>query len=205
LRVNVEDGAEGSALKSRYGASALPTTLVLTPKMVLVEAIQGFAPRASYIRRLDEALRDFEKDQQELDSLMAQQDPELWRSLADDLHRRGDGQRAAELYQRLLDRDELPAEERTFLLFRLADAQRLNSDYDGALRSLHESRRRAEREGNGKMVEAVDFLRIQISQDRGPCSATLAALQAFLENHPKSDHRRQARRSLDLLLHQECT
>ena len=49
LRVDVEDGGDGTELQSRYHANSLPTTLVLTPKFVLVDMVQGYAPREDFV------------------------------------------------------------------------------------------------------------------------------------------------------------
>lgn len=205
LRVNVEDGGEGSALQSRYGASSLPTTLVLTPKMVLVEAISGFAPRRAFMQRLNGALVTHQQQEQALESLLQSDDPDQLLSVARDLHERGDGARAGGVYRRLLKLGDLPPRQRTWLLYVLADAQRLDEDFDGAVATLSQARQRAAKAGDEEHLEACDLLRIQIAQDRGVCTATLDALQTFIENHPGSDHRRKAQRSLQELSRTECT
>ena len=205
LKVDVEDGGEGSALQSRFRASTLPTTLLLTPKMVLVDMVQGYAPREAFVRRLEEGIAKFEKEQRIFHRLLAGEDPNTLLSVARALHQRGDGSGAASVYRRILDQPTLPPTERARLLYMLADSQRLDGDFDGAYRTLQESRKRAEEAGDRDHLEACDLLRIRIAQDRGLCIATVVALQTFLENHPSSDHRREAKRSLARLNRTECT
>jgi thioredoxin-like negative regulator of GroEL len=205
LKVDVEDGGDGTALQSRYHASSLPTTLVLTPKMVLVDMLQGYAPREDFVRRLEQGVATFEAEQRTFEELLASDDPDTLLAVARKLHERGDGSRAAGAYRRVLDGSTLAASERTRLLYLLADSQRLDGDFDGAYRSLQESRKRAERAGDRQQLEACDLLRIRIAEDRGLCAATLAALETFLENYPRSNFRRDAKRSLARLNRDECT
>jgi len=205
LKVNVEDGGEGSALQSRYRASTLPTTLLLTPDMVLVDKIQGYAPRKAFMGRLEQGISNFEKEQRTFAQILAGDDLMAMFSVARTLHERGDGTGAGKVYQRLLAEPSTPPAKRAQLLYMLADAQRMDENFDAAERSLRDSRKRALLAGDHAHLEACDLLHIRIAEDRGLCTATIAALKTFLDNHPTSGYRSEAQRSLARLNRTECT
>ena len=127
--------------------------------------------------------------------------------LAKEFHQRGDGDRAAQLYQRILALDEL-TEHRTILTrVQLVDALRLASLYDQAMAELGSARQEATRIGERSLVERLDLLTAEIARDRGDCLQARSAFEEFLERHPESDWRRYARRTLASLKREgdQCT
>ncbi|MCH9650365.1 MAG: thioredoxin family protein [Deltaproteobacteria bacterium] len=196
LKVDVEDGGEGSRLQSRYGASSLPTTLILSPNMVLVEAIRGYAPRETFMSHMKRSIAEYRKQEVLYDRLLAEADLEVLEPLARTLHQQGDGARAAQIYRKTLAERQQTPQERAWNLYRLADALRLDGDLKEARRALKDSRLRAIDARDSTLVEACDLLTIQLAQDGGLCDETTLALEAFLDTYPKSNHRRNAQRAL---------
>lgn len=208
LKVDVEDGGEGSRLQSRYGASSLPTTLILSSNMVLVEAIRGYAPRDTFISHMKQAIAKYREQEALYDRLLAEADLDVLEPLARTLHQRGDGGRAAHIYRKALSERQQTNQERAWNLYRLADALRLHGDFEEAQRALKDSRLRAVDSKDSTLVEACDLLTIQLAQDGGQCDETTLALEAFLETYPKSSHRRNAQRALAALANNpqaDCT
>ena len=123
----------------------------------------------------------------------------MLRQIAEELHEQGDGARAARAYRRLLDGPTAAPRDRPRDLYLLADALRLDLDFEGAAIALAESRRRAQSTGDQALLEACDLLKIRLAQDRGGCADLIAALERFLSDHPSSPYHRTARRSLDKL------
>lgn len=199
LRVDTEDGAEGTLLQQKYQAYSLPTILILDPKQVRVGEVLGFAPTERFVASLrreieafDELIKGFERFGQtsELRALAI---------LADEFHQRNDGERAASLYQQMLRTDDLPREKAVLVQYQLTDALRLAGRYDEALEQLGDTRPNALDVGNAELVERLDLLGAQVAIDRGDCQQAESELQHFLSTYRKSQLRKQANRTLATL------
>ncbi len=200
LRVDVEDGGEGGELQARYPVGgSLPTLLILSPRMALAGSVEGYAPRDAYLRRISEVIRRYRQDIETFDQILEHGRPGVLRQLAEDLYQRQDGARAARAYRRLLKDPQADPGDRAWDLYLLADALRMDFDFEGAAETLAQGKRRARRSGDFPLVEAYDLLQIRLAQDRGGCAELVAALERFLSDHPESRHRRTARRSLEKL------
>ena len=194
LRVDVEDGGEGSELQARYGASSLPTTLLLDRHRVKVGAVTGFHPTGRFIAALEAEIDAFRDLVELFDRVRASGDVELQERLAADFHQRGDGRRAAALYEEVLER--VRGEGAAWLHFRAAAARLLGGEPGAAERHLERSRSLAQKLGDGSLVELLDLLSYRIADRRGDCRAVVASLEHFLAEHPRSRHSREARRTL---------
>ena len=53
LRVDTDDGGEGTRLMERFQVASLPTTLILTADLVKVGELQGYLKAEQYIQSLD--------------------------------------------------------------------------------------------------------------------------------------------------------
>ncbi|MGZ8831000.1 MAG: thioredoxin family protein [Thermoanaerobaculia bacterium] len=60
LRLDTEDGGEGTELAQRFSVRTLPTFLVLTPDMSVAGVIRGYAPASDFV----ESLKNVEKQHQ---------------------------------------------------------------------------------------------------------------------------------------------
>jgi thioredoxin-related protein len=56
LRLDTEDGADGTAFAQRYQISSLPTFVVLNHDMTIVGLIRGYAPAPDFVKMLDDSL-----------------------------------------------------------------------------------------------------------------------------------------------------
>lgn len=54
LRLDTEDGKEGTQLARKYGVTSLPTFVLLTPDMTMAGQIRGYAPPAKFVEMLKE-------------------------------------------------------------------------------------------------------------------------------------------------------
>ncbi|MBV9493888.1 MAG: thioredoxin fold domain-containing protein, partial [Acidobacteria bacterium] len=52
LRLNTEDGGEGSQLAQKFGVTTLPTFLVLTHDLTVAGIIRGYAPPNDFVKTL---------------------------------------------------------------------------------------------------------------------------------------------------------
>lgn len=202
LRVDVEDGAEGSALQARYGAYNLPTTLILDADMVRVGQVAGFAPADALVGQFEAEIAAWQRIVSRFPQILSQGSASLQRSLADELHERGDGGRAAQLYARLIAIAGSLNPETPWLYFKMADAQRLAGDFDRAAEATSKARQMADQGLAGaadSLAEKLDLLAYQIAQDAGDCQKAKATLQEYLDTHPQSTKRRVLARQLKAL------
>ena len=203
LRVDVEDGASGSELQQRFRADSLPTLLLLDPKQSLLGKIEGFMETDRLIARLDRELHDYDAFLASYASALASTDPVLWRTRAQELHTRGDGGRAAVLYERVLRAGKLEGDELSWTRLQLADAYRMDGRFPEAKRTASELRGALAAGGKSPqgpgLSERVDLLLIYIAGGEGDCAGAAGALAAFERGHPRSPYLADARRAYSAL------
>jgi hypothetical protein len=85
------------------------------------------------------------------------------------------------------------------LQYHLADSLRLAGDYARAADIAGQARSAATARGDRELVEAFDFLRFRLAQDRGDCKTEMAALESFVQSYPNSDYSSYARQRLQTL------
>ena len=64
LRLNTEDGGEGTKLSQQFAVTTLPTFLVLTPDNTIAALIRGYAPAGEFVKSMNDAIakyNDFQK------------------------------------------------------------------------------------------------------------------------------------------------
>ena len=196
LRVDVEDGGEGTRLQSRFGASSLPTTLILDPHLALVGTVSGFHPTTTYITQIETALAYHQDLVKRFDQALASDDVHQLESVAMEVYGRYDGQRAARAFDRLLVRGPQDPVAQGALRYRRADALRLAEDCEQAGSAVAAGRKEALARADKLLVEHFDFLASQIALDRGDCEKAKRAFESYLVQYPQGQLRRQASAAL---------
>jgi len=199
LWVDVEDGGQGTELQARFGAGSLPTTLVLAAGgggPVEVGAVAGFHPAGRFIAALEAEIAAWRSQLELFDQVRRGGDDELRLRLAEDFHRRGDGRRAAVLYEQLLAASSGGDGATAWLVYKAADARRLSGELQAAEDHLPRGRSMARALEDHELAERLDLLSFQIAETRGDCQQMRVTLETFLAKHPRSPHSRHARRTL---------
>jgi thioredoxin-like negative regulator of GroEL len=199
LRLDTEDGGDGTMIEGRYGAESLPTILLLRHDLVEIGKVQGFAPVDNYLGRLQAELDNWATINQTYEQVASGRNTADVRALAEELHQRGDGPRAAILYRRVLSTPGLTPDLNGWTRYLLADALRMAEDYESAQREIAEAKRGASGKAGEQLIERLDLLAVQVAEDRGDCRSQVSALQSFIKLHPQSDYRYRAQRTLDTL------
>lgn len=196
LRVDTEDGGEGTRLKERYQIDSLPTTLILSADMVKVGQLQGYLEAEPYIQSLDlERLMHYLL-LQAFDEASQAGDVETLKMMADDFHDRQDGRRSAALYRMLLQEPDVDPNETAWNQYLLADSLRLGGETEAARKAQQEARSSAIEIDDPNLLELTDLLPYQIARDVSRCDEAEAALLAFLSRHPDGRYRKQAQKDL---------
>ncbi len=196
LRVDTEDGGEGTALDERFEVESLPTTLLLDADQVLLGKIEGYAPTEEYVAQVKSQLEEYRSYEQRAQSALAGKELRVQKIAAAEAHMRGDGKRAAALYRKIELSGDVPKDALGGLQYMLADALRLSRDWSGALGALERARQQARRVGDADLVERADLLAVNIAQESGDCKGAKDTLERFLQQHPESGLASQAKRAL---------
>ncbi len=64
LRLDTEDGADGTAFAQRYQINSLPTFVVLNHDMTIVGLIRGYAPAPEFVKMVDSSIVKYKAFQQ---------------------------------------------------------------------------------------------------------------------------------------------
>jgi thioredoxin-like negative regulator of GroEL len=232
LRVDTEDGGEGTRLMEDFEVASLPTTLILTHDLIKVGELQGYAPAEPYIQSLQlEAamyaalVRAYDDHRRSGDSAAGaaaestasdgedfagpaplpgerpRHGSDALQTLADELHARRDGARAAELYRELLARDAGNAEENAWNRYYYADSLRLGNAsartspapppspasvlaWTEAREALAAARAAAASIDNDELHERIDLLPYYLARDAAACAEARRAIERFVATHP---------------------
>jgi thiol-disulfide isomerase/thioredoxin len=196
LRVDTEDGGEGTVLQQKFEAYNLPTTLVLDSAQVKVGEVMGFAPTDRFVAAIQREIESFNELVRGFERFGETSDIRVLGILAEEFHQRNDGERAALLYRQILATGELTEDRAIFFQYQLTDTLRLAGRYEEALKELRETRLGAVHLGKTDLVEHLDLQAAQIALDSGDCRQAETALEEFLGSYGKSQLRQQARRTL---------
>ena len=196
LRVDTEDGGEGTELNDRYEVQSLPTTLLLNGDRILLGKIEGYAPTDEYIGQVQQELKEFATYETRAKAAIASSDLNTQKSIAAEAHMRGDGKSAAVLYRKLAASGNVPGDVAGALQYMLADALRLSKDWQGAAEALARARAEAQKVHDSDLLERAEMLAANVAQESGDCKGAKDGLQRFLLEHPKSGLASQAKRAL---------
>jgi thiol-disulfide isomerase/thioredoxin len=196
LRVDTDDGAEGTRLMVDYEVESLPTTLILSPDLIKLGELQGYLPAAPYVQSLaletamfDALVRLYEDHRRGIpmrtggDGAGAVGDPV--QNLADELYARRDGARAATLYRELLARGSDNVEELAWNHFYYADSLRLAHDLAGARQATAAAHQAVAEVDNVELKERVDLLSYYLARDAAACAEARQAIDRFIAEHPQ--------------------
>lgn len=207
LRVDTEDGGDGSRLQALHEASSLPTTLILDHRGVRVGEIGGYAPTPDFLSYIDQQLDAWKKITDAYPELLKSDDVDFQMRIAKELHKRFDGQRAAGLYEALIARMNPESNSYAWLHYMVADAYRIDRRFELAEKTIEKARTLvAKAEDSATFGEQLDLLRYYIAQDNGDCQSARSTLERFLEAHPQSQLRVRLQKTLtELRSDSKCT
>lgn len=199
LRVDVDDGADGSALQARFGLYNLPTTLLMDADRVKIGTVEGFAPMPAFLERLSAEIASYRAFLDFYEQTKASDDLALLYRLSQELHARGDGARAVVVLRQILRQTGEGSPKAAWLHYLIADAYRLAGRFDEALATLEKARALSAEAANRDLSERIDLLSYKIAHDSRDCERAKKSLEEFLAAHPDSAFRSEAKRVLDEL------
>ncbi len=196
LRVDTEDGAHGTRLMEDFEVESLPTTLILSHDLIKIGELQGYLPPNPYVQSLELETAMFATLIRTYDDHRRAGKPEARgedddgavdpiQNLADELHARRDGARAAVLYRELVERGGENEEEVAWNRYYYADSLRLGQDLPGARKAAAAAKKAAARIDNEELAERIDLLSFYLARDASACAEARQAIDQFIAQHPQ--------------------
>lgn len=186
LRLNTEDGAEGTKLAQRYSITSLPTFLILTPDLNVAGVIHGYLPSKEFVDAVDDAekkFRQFEK--------LAAAEPSFPKDFAKRLDlARGFNERfqyaqGESRFRKLVQEGGVPADVRDKAYYELAITQVVQGHMDDANKTLAAFSKVASK---GDPFEKSRLLQAQVYMQQGNSAAALVELRGFKAKFPTSPY-----------------
>lgn len=184
LRLNTEDGGDGQRLARQYQVSSLPTSLLLTPDMIVVGAIKGFmppAPMAKAIEDLETKYVDFKKRVANEQSFASDYQKRL--DLAREFRAHHDFGQAIVRFKKLTADDKVSGAIRDQAYFDLAVTQMMQKKNEDALKTIEKF---STVQTKGDPYERSQFLVGEIYIQQGDYARALKELQNFKTRFPNS-------------------
>ena len=184
LRLNTEDGADGTRLAQQYQVTSLPTSVVLTSDLVVVGLIRGFLPpdtMAKAIKEVESNYGDFKKRAADEASIAKDYTKRLelarefraHQALADSVIR----------FKKLTSEAMVPSAIRDQAYFDLALTHFMMKKSDEALKTVDKF---GTVQSKGEMYEKARFLAVEIYVQKGDYASALEAVREFKAKFPNS-------------------
>jgi thioredoxin-related protein len=196
LRLNTEDGKEGTKLSRDYGIRSLPTFVVLNEDLLIAGEIRGYAPANEFVKMLNETIvkyNDFQKRSNSEASFAKDYQKRL--DLAREFRERMGLAQSEQRLRKLLDEPAVPAGIRDESYYQLALGQFLARRYDDAQKTLGKF---SSVQKKGESYERSRLLVGDIYLSQGNLMAAATEYRNFKASFPKS----QYIRNIDLVLPQ---
>jgi thioredoxin-related protein len=130
LRLNTEDGADGTRLARDLGVSSLPTFLVLTSDVMIAGTIRGYAPPAEFAKSLGGLETDFANFKKRVATEDSSKDYQKRFELAKDFRARYGLVQSETRFRKLTTDPGIPADLRDQAYYELAVTQMIAKKYD---------------------------------------------------------------------------
>lgn len=198
LRVDVEDGGEGTWLQGRLGVTTLPTLALVDAELARVGTVRGFKPQPLMSVALRQTVTAYEEARRRAEAGLASDDPEQVMEAAETLRGLQAGAAAAAAYRRALELSAPPPVKQVRVAAAVVDSLRLARDYPAANAELERARRLLAAAADGKRgraAEMLDVAALRLAEDLTECQR-LTALESFLRDRSASPLAEQARSRL---------
>jgi predicted negative regulator of RcsB-dependent stress response len=180
LRLNTEDGGEGTNLSRNFGVTSLPTFLILTPDMMVAGIVRGYAPPVEFAK----SVVDTRAKYQEFVKRAAKEptDPQQRLDLAREYRVRNGFAQSESRLKKLIGA-QVPMNVRDDAYYELALSQLLQKKYDDSMKTL---RKFASIQTKGDAYERSRLLVGDVYIQQGNFEKAVAEYRNFKLNFPNS-------------------
>jgi thioredoxin-related protein len=183
LRLNTEDGNEGTLLARRFQANSLPTFLVLNGDGQLAGTIHGYQPSEVFVKLLKDVRKNDADFRDRLKTESAVTDPQKRIDLAKELRTRYALPESEQRFSKLANERGLPPNVRDEVYYELAYTQLVEKKYDDTMKTL---KRFASFQKAGESFERSRLLISDVYIAQGNWSAAADNLREFKKSYPQS-------------------
>ena len=185
LRLNTEDGAEGSKLAQRFNISTLPTFLLLTPEGTIAGIIRGYFPANEFVRALADTENKYKGFLKTVAAESSLTDYSKRLDLAKEFRARFAFSESEARFKKLVADPGAPADIRDDAYYELAVTQALDKRYDDSLKTI---RKFATVQNKGEAYEKSRLLAGDIYVQQGNFQSAVREFRAFKVAFPKSQY-----------------
>ena len=196
LRLNTEDGKDGSKFARDFGINSLPTFLVLNSDLVIAGMIKGYIPSNEFKKTMDDVeskYKDFMKRVNDEGSISKDYAKRL--SLAKEFESRAAYSQSETRLRKLVGEPAIPSGVRDDAYFELALTQILQKKFDDARKTIAKF---GTLQNKGDSFERSRLLVGDIYMQQGNIGAALNEYKTFKAKYPNS----QYNRNLDVMIPQ---
>ena len=139
LRLNTEDGADGTKLAQQYGISSLPTSLLVTSDLMIAGMVRGYAPPNEFVKQMNEVegkYGDFLKRVADESSFVTDYQKRL--DLAKEFRARNGLTQSEKRLKKLLSESAVPGTIRDQAYYELAFTQMVQKKFDESLKTIRQ-------------------------------------------------------------------
>jgi thioredoxin-related protein len=184
LRLNTEDGGEGTKLSTQFAVSSLPTFLVITPDNMIAAMIRGFAPAPDFVKSMNEGLQKYSDFQKRIaDEPSFANDYQKRLDLAREFTSRFGLTQSETRLRKLITEKGAPIEVRDGAYYELAVSLVLQNHLDDAIKTVLQF---GKIQKKGEAYERSRFLLAQIYMQQGNLMAAANELRLFRTQFPNS-------------------
>ena len=183
LRLNTEDGSEGTNLARQFKASSLPTFLILNGDRQLAGIIHGYQPASVFVQILDDEEKKYRDFQAKLKAESAVTDPKKRLELAKELRERFIYTESEQRLSKLANERGMPADVRDEAFYELAYTQLMDNKLDDSLKTINKF---ASVQKAGETFERSRLLMSDVYIAQGNWGAAADNLRTFKKTYPQS-------------------
>lgn len=196
LRLNTEDGKDGTKLAHDYGITSLPTFVVLNGDLMIAGLLRGYSPAKEFaesLRDTESKYKDFMKRVADEPSFAKDYPKRL--ALAKEFESRAGYAQSESRLRKLLTESGVPAGVRDDAYVELAMTQMLQKKFDDARKTIAKF---GTLQNKGDAYERSRLLAGDIYLQTGNVMGALGEYRAFKTKFPNS----QYNRNLDMMIPQ---
>ena len=184
LRLNTEDGGEGTQFATKFSVRTLPTFLVLAPDMSVAGVIRGYAPAKEFVASLEQVEKQNEEFRKRAkDEASIANDYQKRLDLAKEFTQRFALKDSEKRLKTLIAEKNVPVSIRDQAYYELTVAQVLQKNYADALKTIAAFGKVQKR---GESYENARLLAGQIYLEQGNILGAANELRNFKATFPNS-------------------
>jgi len=186
LRLDTEDGGEGTQFARKYSITSLPTFLVLDSDLSLAGLIRGYAPPNEFVERLNETRKNYTIFLQRVKN-----EPKMGKdwvqrlALAKEFTTRGAFDKSVPRFKQLTVEKGIPAALRDDAYYQLAYAYAMQKKYDDGLKTIKQLNSLSKL---GDAVEQSYLLAGNIYLSQGNLLGARKQFKSFMDTFPESQY-----------------